>query len=225
MSEKQMVLGVKLAAQLETACIREGFTLEEVDRLTRSRELGRLRGLVRFPGKLSGVGIEVVRTFDLDRTPTVPSGMTIVSNVSGGAIVHREWRTGSGTWIARFEKEVTWSSESEQHQLKYASDRDNTPVIGISGEQWLERLRHASPAPARLLDYFMDDPYMIPHDLNGSWFNGGGTYVFWGTIYADEAGTHHVRCLHTGCCGEVGESIQPVNREWGEHDRAVVFRT
>lgn len=222
MSEKQMVLGVKLAAQLETACIREGFTLEEVDRLTRSGELGWLRGLVRFPGKLSGLGFEIVRTLDLDRPPTIPPGMSILSNVRCGVVVYRERRADSNTWIARFESELTTSSESEQHTPMHP---DGKLVRGIHGLDWRRRLQDKSPAPARLLDYFMDDRHLIPHDLHGSWFNGGGTYVFWGTIYADEAGTRHVRCLHTGCSGEVGESIQPVNKTWGENDRAVVFRT
>jgi len=148
--------------QVADALEAAGYTPDDVTKLRSS-----LDALREFKLVLLGMSeiVAVKHVVDLDADPFVPDGWTVVEHAKGGQL---EFDPA---------KVVLYLDEEQQ----------NGGVI--VGNQLHEKLKGQSVYNAKLLDFYLTHPRLIPEDWKGK------LVFFWGTIYRDSGGNLCVRCL------------------------------
>jgi hypothetical protein len=84
----------------------------------------------------------------------------------------------------------------------------------VEGDKLRQRISH--PLNANVLDYLLKNPELIPDDWKGKYI------FFWGTVYRDDGGGLHVRCIGW-YSGGWRWSFQWLEGGWCRTDPAVVL--
>ncbi len=164
----KFVMSVRQADELDHAFERNGWTPEDVKRLSMGTILADVKSVLLGNAEIKGVE----HLIDLDADPIVGDGWKVGKHETGGSF---KWDP----------KEVLLYLSEPQRKGDY-----------INGIQVHHELLGKPVLNANTLDYLFEHPHLIPTAWKKK-TNGQTTRIyFWGTIYNRSDCAHCVRCLY-----------------------------
>ncbi|TAK05350.1 hypothetical protein EPO33_05305 [Patescibacteria group bacterium] len=112
---------------------------------------------------------------------------------------------------SRFQGELIWSPEKIGLHLDEAQKTGS-----IVGNELRKKLEGQPVLPAKVLDYLLAHPALIPPDWKGKYV------YFWGSVYRRSDGNASVRCLYWGDRGWYWLSYR-LGHYWGHRDPGAVL--